>query len=139
MGYERIEQYLLKAIKLTNEKNATPIARYLGFLMHFTYEMTKGAKYDIEYFLKHDEEKNWRNWYNFAQYAEKYFGDKELAIKCFQKCIKLNSKRGMIYKNYGSCLLNFGMYQDAINIFDNCNKIKYQDYGVWQYLCSLVY
>ena len=68
--------------------------------MHRTFELNKGANYNIEYFLQHDTEKNWKNWFNFAQYARFYLGDKKLSIKCAERCFQLNSQNVDIPKQY---------------------------------------
>ena len=59
--YVLSEKHFLEAINITKEKHPTPIYKYLGFLMHVTLELSKGAHYDLEYFLHHDKEATWKD------------------------------------------------------------------------------
>merc|ERR1711991_380230 len=54
-NYILAEKHYLEALKITNEKNSAIIANYLSFLMHDTFELHKGSKYDLEYLLNMDQ------------------------------------------------------------------------------------
>ena len=53
--------------------------------------------------------------------------------------IQLEPEDGRTYQSYGSCLLNFGLYNKGIEILQHCHKLKYKNKGKWQFYLSLIY